>query len=87
MKSTGQSLNETLLEVIADGLHARGQSIKYRDLSKLAGTWVEDPAFDEAMKDFERIDPEQWDAAHDSGSGHKSVHRLSKRRSASRRSA
>ena len=29
-----------------------------RDLSDIAGTWVDDPEFDEAMKDFERIDPE-----------------------------
>ena len=28
-----------------------------RDLSDIVGTWVDDPEFDEAMKDFERVDP------------------------------
>jgi hypothetical protein len=87
MKATGQSLNDTLLDAIADGLRAKGTVVKYRDLSKLAGTWVEDPGFDEAMKYFERIDPEMWDATHDSGAGHKSIHRLPKRRVTRRRSA
>jgi hypothetical protein len=33
---------------------------KQRDLSDLAGTWVEDPAFDEAIADQDRIDPDLW---------------------------
>jgi hypothetical protein len=28
------------------------------DLSDIVGTWVDDPEFDEAMKDFERVDRE-----------------------------
>jgi hypothetical protein len=33
---------------------------KKRDLSDLAGTWVEDPEFDAAMEDQRRIDWELW---------------------------
>jgi hypothetical protein len=33
---------------------------KQRDLSALAGTWVEDPAFDEAIADQDKIDPDMW---------------------------
>jgi hypothetical protein len=33
---------------------------KQRDLSDLAGTWVEDRAFDEAIADQDRIDPDLW---------------------------
>jgi tRNA(fMet)-specific endonuclease VapC len=33
---------------------------KQRDLSDLAGTWVEDPGFDEAMSDQDRVDPDMW---------------------------
>ena len=36
------------------------QPVKYRDLSDIAGTWVEDPAFDEAMRDQDQVDPEMW---------------------------
>ncbi len=31
-----------------------------RDLSDLAGTWVEDPAFDEAIRDQDVVDPDLW---------------------------
>jgi hypothetical protein len=31
-----------------------------RDLSDLAGTWVEDPAFDQAIRDQDVIDPDLW---------------------------
>lgn len=31
-----------------------------RDLSDLAGSWVEDPAFEEAMIDQDQIDPALW---------------------------
>jgi hypothetical protein len=31
-----------------------------RDLSDIAGTWVEDPEFDEVMKAQRQIDPELW---------------------------
>jgi hypothetical protein len=33
---------------------------KQRDLSDLAGTWVEDPGFDEAIADQDRIDSVLW---------------------------
>jgi plasmid stability protein len=33
---------------------------KKRDLSDLAGTWVEDPEFDAALEDQRRIDWELW---------------------------
>jgi hypothetical protein len=33
---------------------------KRRDLSDLAGTWVEDPEFDAALEDQRRIDWELW---------------------------
>jgi hypothetical protein len=33
---------------------------KYRDLSDIAGTWVEDPEFDAILAEQRRIDPELW---------------------------
>ena len=33
---------------------------QYRDLSDIAGTWVEDPEIDEALADQRRIDPKLW---------------------------
>jgi hypothetical protein len=31
-----------------------------RDLSDLAGTWVEDPGFDQALAGQDQVDPELW---------------------------
>ena len=37
-----------------------GDPVKRRDLSDIAGTWVEDPEFDKAMAEQDQIDPEMW---------------------------
>jgi plasmid stability protein len=61
-KEQGRSLNEVALEALAivSGVHEPAERIKRRDLSDLAGTWVEDPAFDAAIKEMDQIDPELW---------------------------
>jgi hypothetical protein len=45
----------------------RGPDGLYHDLDEFFGTWVEDPEFDKAMEDFERIDPEDWGLEPDGG--------------------
>lgn len=37
-----------------------GAPKKYRDLSDIAGTWVEDPEFDAILAEQRKIDPELW---------------------------
>jgi hypothetical protein len=62
-KQQGRSLNEVALEALALGagiVPANGQRVKRRDLSDFAGTYVKDPGFEEAMKEMDRIDPEDW---------------------------
>ena len=59
-RAEGKSLNRAALEVLEAALGVSGAPIKRRDTSFLAGTWVEDPAFDEAMREQRRIDPEMW---------------------------
>ena len=55
-----QSLNRVLIEAIARGLGlSRGVS-KQRDLSDIAGSWVEDPETEAALEEQGRIDPELW---------------------------
>ncbi len=36
------------------------KSAKKRDLSFLVGTWQDDPAFDEAIADQDKVDEEMW---------------------------
>ncbi len=54
------SLNEAVLETLADGLGLTPQAKKRRDLSDLIGTWKPDRALEEAIADQDRVDPELW---------------------------
>lgn len=57
-KAEGKSLNAVILEVLQQSVNGLEQPKKNHDLDEFIGTWVEDPAFDEAMKEFEKIDEE-----------------------------
>ncbi len=59
-KEQGKSLNTVILETLEEVCQAGGKPQLNHDLDQFIGTWVEDPMFDEAMKEFERIDEEIW---------------------------
>lgn len=59
-KAEGKSLNEAAIEALRAGIEAQGSRVKRRDLSDLAGTWVEDPEFDKAIAEQDQVDPEAW---------------------------
>ena len=62
-KQQGRSLNDVALEALAlgAGITANGKPrIKFRDLSDIAGTYVSDPGFEQAMKDQDQIHPDEW---------------------------
>ena len=56
----GRSLNETVLEVLNNGLGLAPDVHRHTDLDDLAGTWVEDPEFDKVVGEMDRVDPELW---------------------------
>jgi plasmid stability protein len=56
----GTSLNEAALRALARGVGAEAEPVRWRDLSDLAGSWREDPDFDQAIADQDVIDPEAW---------------------------
>jgi plasmid stability protein len=56
----GKSLNEAVLEVLNTGLGISENQVRYTDLDDLAGTWVNDPEFDRAIEEMDRVDPELW---------------------------
>ncbi len=56
----GKSLNDVTLEALARGAGITGEPIRRRDLTKIAGSWHEDPAFDEAIADQDTIDEAIW---------------------------
>ena len=55
-----KSLNAVILETIARGLQLDAKPTGHTDLDHLIGTWMEDPEFDRAVADFERIDEDSW---------------------------
>ena len=59
-KEQGVSLNQAALNALARGLGLDDEKPVYHDLDDLAGTWVEDPAFDEAIREIDSVDPDLW---------------------------
>ena len=56
----GRSLNGVALEALARGCGVADVRVKQRDLSDIAGTWVEDPALDGAIADQDVVDEDLW---------------------------
>jgi plasmid stability protein len=58
-----KSLNQTLVDILeqaAAGQHHKHKQTTHHDFDDLFGSWVDDPDFDEAMKDVRKVDPEDW---------------------------
>ena len=58
-RSEGKTIDQVALDAISAAVGVASNA-KKRDLSDLAGTWVEDPQFDQIMREQDRIDPEMW---------------------------
>ncbi|HUF64174.1 MAG TPA: hypothetical protein VMN36_19010 [Verrucomicrobiales bacterium] len=59
-RQEAKSLNAVVVEALARGLELDAQPAEHTDLDALIGSWQEDPAFDRAISDFERVDEEAW---------------------------
>ena len=55
-----KSINAVVVEALVRGLELDAGTAGYADLDHLVGTWQEDPAFDQAVADFERVDRDAW---------------------------
>ena len=56
----GKSLNAIAIEALIRGAGLSEAPIRMRDLSDIAGTWQEDPEFDQAVAEQDRIDEQLW---------------------------
>jgi hypothetical protein len=54
------SVNAMLLDALARGLGVGAEPAECHDMDDLAGTWVEDAAFDEAIAAFQSVDEALW---------------------------
>jgi plasmid stability protein len=57
-QAQGKTVDQVALEALETGLGLTARGGKQRDLSDIAGTWVEDPIFDEVRRSHETIDPD-----------------------------
>lgn len=55
-----KSLNAVAVETLARGLSLDGQPVEHTDLDFLIGSWEEDPGFDRAVAEFERVEEGVW---------------------------
>lgn len=61
-RQTGESLNEIAVRILnqAADRDSSQESPRFHDLNALAGTWIPDPDFDQAVQMFEEIDSDLW---------------------------
>jgi hypothetical protein len=59
-KEEGKSLNTVAVEALMEAFGLRGSEPSRRDVSELAGSWVDDAAVDEALQAQRGIDDEMW---------------------------
>lgn len=59
-KKSGQSLNSVLISKLAEALHLGTKKTTNTDFDEFANSWAPDPGFDDAIREFERIDEEAW---------------------------
>jgi len=55
-----KSLNRVALEALGRGAGYGPEPVRCRDLGDISGTWVEDPEFDRAVEDQDRVDADLW---------------------------
>jgi hypothetical protein len=58
-RAEGKTIDQVALDAISAAVGVTS-AIRKRDLSDIAGTWVEDPQFDQIMREQDRIDPQMW---------------------------
>lgn len=59
-RAQGKSLNEVAIEALTRGAGMGESRSRQRDLRDIAGTWQEDPGFDDAIAAQDTIDEEMW---------------------------
>ena len=56
----GKSLNQTIIDRLIDACGLGGERPLRRNLEDVAGTWVDDEAVDEALREQRSIDEDLW---------------------------
>jgi plasmid stability protein len=58
-EAEGKTVNQLALEALQAAAGARANG-KKRDFSRVAGSWVDEPVFEQVRNAHEQIDPDRW---------------------------
>lgn len=56
----GKSLNQVTVEALVRGAGLSESRVRQRDLGDVAGSWQEDPVFNSALAEQDKIDEAMW---------------------------
>ncbi len=59
-RASGKSLNESVVDALAEGSGMAATPRKRRDFSDIAGTWKADRAFEAALAAQDMVDKDLW---------------------------
>ena len=59
-RAQGKSLNEVAVEALVLGAGLSQVVRRRRDVRDIAGNWVDDPAFDQALAEQDTVDERMW---------------------------
>lgn len=59
-RAAGKSLNEAVVDALAEGSGMAGRPRKQRDLGDIAGTWKTNKAVDAALAAQDTVDKDLW---------------------------
>lgn len=57
----GVSLNSVLVDILNSATSCEPGERRFRDLSGIAGSWIEDEEFERAIEEQDRVDPSIWE--------------------------
>ncbi|MEJ2663211.1 MAG: Arc family DNA-binding protein [Spirochaetia bacterium] len=58
-EKTHKSINSIIIQALEAGFLTENDLV-FHDMDDLSGSWIDDPATESALRDFERIDKELW---------------------------
>jgi hypothetical protein len=59
-RNEAKNLNQVVMEALERGLGLADGPVEHHDLDDLAGSWIDDPEFDAAIAEMNRVDAELW---------------------------
>ena len=60
-RAAGKSLNDAVIEALAEGIGLIGAPRKRRNLGDIAGNWKADKAFEAAIAAQDQVDEDLWE--------------------------